>query len=152
VRSLAAVIATLPLLIVTGYLSAQESVNDEREIQAIITGFSDIWARADVRAFENLLTEDAEWVVRSGTFLKGRPDVVAHHANLMARNFSGSRVVWQTLSLRFLRPDVAIAHVAAQLTLRDGTERPPGTVTLVFAKGVEGWRIAAVQNTDRTSQ
>jgi uncharacterized protein (TIGR02246 family) len=130
---------------------AQVATNDERTIQSIITGFSDIWAKADVDAFEGLLTEDAEWVVRSGTLLDGRPAVVAHHANLMRNNFSGSKVVWQTLGIRFLRPDVAIAHVATVLTLRDGAQRP-GTVTLVFAKEADRWLLTAVQNTDHPAQ
>lgn len=125
---------------------------DEEQIRAIITEFSGIWARADVDAFGALLTEDAQWVVRSGTYLNGRPEIVAHHAQLMNRNFAGSRVVWNLLDLRFPRPDVAIAHVAAQLTLRDGTDRTPGTVTIVFLRGADRWMITAVQNTDRLSQ
>ena len=118
----------------------------------MIEGFSAIWARADVKVFEQLLTEDADWVVRSGTYLKGRPAVVAHHANIMTGSFSGSSVVWQPLAVRFVRPDVAIAHIAAELTLRDGSKRPPGSVTIVFLKTSNGWRITAVQNTDRVSQ
>jgi uncharacterized protein (TIGR02246 family) len=151
-RCFAVSLATISLMLIGTSATAQESSEDERQIRAIITDFSDVWARADVQAFESLLTEDAEWVVRSGTFLKGRPEVVAYHADLMSRNFSGSHVVWQPVALRFLRPDVVVAHVAAQLTLRDGTERPPGMVTLVFAKGAGRWRITAVQNTDRTSR
>jgi uncharacterized protein (TIGR02246 family) len=128
------------------------NASDDAQIRVVVSSFSDIWARADIRGFESLLTEDVEWVVRSGTFLKGRPDVVAHHATLMERNFKGSRVSWQPLAVRFVRPDVAIVHVAAELTLQDGTKRPNGMVTLVFAKEAEQWRITAVQNTDRATQ
>ena len=59
----------------------------------MLEGFSAIWARADVKAFEQLLTEDADWVVRSGSYLKGRAAVVAHHANIMTGSFNGSSVV-----------------------------------------------------------
>jgi uncharacterized protein (TIGR02246 family) len=140
----------LGLVLASASAFAQNS-DAEQQIRAIIAGFSDIWARADLSAFENLLTEDADWVVRGGTFLEGRPHVVAHHARLLAGNFSGSRVSWQTLGVRFVRSDVAIAHVAAEAILQDGTNRN-GIVTLVFVKGADRWRITAVQNTDRTSQ
>ena len=148
-RSVAALVAVL-CLGVSPSVVAQSA--DQEAIQAIITSFSDIWARADVQAFENLFTEDAEFVNRSGVFLNGRAEVVAHHATLMTRNFMGSRVIWQTLDLRFVRPDIAIAHVAAELTLRDGTKRPNGTVTIVFVREAAGWKITAVQNTDRVTQ
>jgi len=139
-------------IVLAAVVSVDAQTADEQAIRAMIKGFSDIWARADVKAFEQLLTEDADWVVRSGTYLKGRPAVVKHHANIMTGSFNGSSVAWQLLDLRFVRPDVAIAHIAAELTLRDGTKRPPGSVTIVFLKTANGWRITAVQNTDQTAQ
>ena len=46
-----------------------QSSTDDQEIRAIVKGFSDIWARADIKAFERLLTEDAGWVVRLHSLL-----------------------------------------------------------------------------------
>ena len=148
-RNRVILLAAFGLILATGSLEAQLSREGEQDIRSMLTGFSDIWARADIKAFEQLLTEDAEWVTRTGTFLKGRREVVAHHATIMTGIFAGSRVVWEPLAVRFVRPDVAVVHVAAQLTLRDGTRRPGGMVTLVLVKQPGRWWITAVQNTDR---
>jgi uncharacterized protein (TIGR02246 family) len=129
-----------------------QQTDDERAIRDRLVGFSPIWEKADINAFERLLTEDAEWVTRTGTYLKGRPDVVAHHARMLTDTFKGSRVVWTPLNVRLLRPDVAVAHVAAQLTVPDGTQRPSGMVTVVLVKRDIKWLITAVQNTDRSSR
>ncbi len=147
-RFCATALCSFSLILAGVSLNAQQDRQDEQTILGIIRGFSDIWARADVKAFEQLLTDDAAWVVRSGTFLKGRADVVSHHAKIMTDTFAGSRVSWQPLAVRFLRPDVAVAHVAAELTLRDGTKRP-GMVTLVVVKQGGRWLLTAVHNTDR---
>jgi uncharacterized protein (TIGR02246 family) len=138
------------LMALAGSPVAQARPNDEEAIQKVLSGFSRIWDQADVKAFERLLAEDAQWVTRTGRYLKGRSEIVAHHATVMTDTFKGSRVVWNPLNIKFLRGDVAVAHVAAQMIFSDAAKRPPGSgvVTLVLVKSGSDWLIAAAQNTD----
>ena len=143
-------VALIGLMLLPGSPVAQTRSDDEETIRNVLNGFSRIWDQADIKAFDRLLVDNAQWVTRTGRYLKGRSEVVAHHATLMTDTFKGSRVVWTPLNVQFLRGDVAVAHVAARITFSDAAKRPPGSgvVTLVLVRSGTNGLIAAVQNTD----
>jgi len=151
-RPVALLIALTTMIpIVSGTDAAgQNPSGDEQRVRAILNTFTDVWNRADIEAFTQLFAEDAEYVTRGGTYLRGRPEIVRHHAELLAGAFKDSHVTWTPLNIRFIRPDVAVAHVRTDVTFAETVARPPGAgmVTVVLVKTGNGLLITVVQNTD----
>lgn len=53
------------------------------------------------------------------------------------------------IEIRFLRKDVALAHVSWQLFADARTSSPRhGVLLFVLTRGKEGWQIASAQNTE----
>lgn len=59
-----------------------------------------------------MFAEDADFVVITGKYLKGRNEIVTYHAELFTGGFQGSYLEVTSVAIRFLRPDVAVARVA----------------------------------------
>src|SRR6185503_17175585 len=96
---------------------------------------------------------DADFVNVIGLWWHGRAEIEKEHARLHATRMKESQLTASDVSLRFLRPDVAVAHVTWSLsgdTGIDGHSRPPrnGICTHVLTKQNGRWVIAVSQNTD----
>jgi uncharacterized protein (TIGR02246 family) len=86
---------------------------DEAAIVQLGKTWENAWNSRDAHALASLLAEDADFVTVLGPngWLKGRARFESVHAGMFPRLFSKS--VWTTkeVQVRFLRPDIAIAHV-----------------------------------------
>lgn len=97
-----------------------------------------------------------------GAFWKGRQEIQTRHAwshgaipktagyNAVYYGiFQHSTMVFKRIDVRFLRQDVALAHVAWQLS---GDARTTslrhGMLLFVLIRGADGWQIATAQNTE----
>jgi len=125
---------------------AQESAGraDEAAIREVVSKYVDARERIDPKAVEELFTSDADQLVSSGEWRKGR-DAVVRGAMESSRSTGGKRSI--TLeSVRMLTPDVAIADGRYELTgLAGGATRNMWT-TLVLKRTEKGWRISAIRN------
>ena len=93
---------------------------------------------------EALFTSDADQLVSSGEWRKGRSEVVK--GTLASSRSSGGKRTITVTSVRFLAPGVALADGRYELTgLAGGATRRMWT-SLVLIRGAEGWRIAAIRN------
>lgn len=123
-------------------LWAQSS--DETAIRAIVQKYMDARESQDARAVEALFTGEADQLVSSGEWRKGRSEVVKGTL-ASSQNSGGKRTITLT-SIRFLAPGVAIADGRYELAgLAAGGNRSMWT-TFVLTRGSEGWRIAAIRN------
>jgi hypothetical protein len=62
---------------------AESDAQKEQAVRKVLSSFVDIWNRNDMRtSFGKLFTSDADFVVLSGTYLKGRDEIVAHHIKI----------------------------------------------------------------------
>lgn len=127
--------------------------DDELAIQQAEGRWQDAWNHHDMDALSQLFTDDADFVQVNGRRWTGPAEIRRNHALVHQMMFKDS--VWTNLKLdlRFLKPDIAIAHQA--WTLRgdknpDGTERAPreGLFTQVFVKRDGRWLISAAHNTN----
>lgn len=119
------------------------------------TAWEKAWNSRDADALASLLAEDADFVTVLGPngWLKGRARFDSVHARMFPRFFSKS--MWKTkdVQVRFLRPDIAIAHVLWSTTgdevrhVQHGAPRE-GIFTWVVEKRGGRWLIAASQNTE----
>ena len=86
-------------------------------------------------------------MVINGMFFKGRTAIETAHQQIFDTVFKETTVALTIRQIRFLRPDVAVAHVDGHRTGPTKELVQDTLVTLVMTKEKEGWTIAAFQNT-----
>jgi uncharacterized protein (TIGR02246 family) len=118
--------------------------SDETLVREIIQKYMDARERQDARALEALFTADADQLVSSGEWRKGRSDVV--RGTLASSQNSGGKRTITVVSVRFLAPDVALADGRYELTGMAGGESRKMWTTLVLTRTSDGWHIAAIRN------
>jgi uncharacterized protein (TIGR02246 family) len=118
--------------------------NDDAAIREVVSKYVDARERIDPKSVEELFTSDADQLVSSGEWRKGR-DAVVRGTMESSRRTGGKRSI-TVESVRMLTPDVAIADGRYELTgLAGGAARSMWT-TLVLKRTEKGWRISAIRN------
>jgi uncharacterized protein (TIGR02246 family) len=143
-------IALAWLSLVAASAAVAQSAKDEQAIDAVVTGFAASWNAPGMPGLEKLFAPDADFVVVSGHWHKGRNDIVTYHRGLLQGGYKGSHLSPVKIDVRFIRPDVAIAHAAwhADYHGRDGMPAVrTALMTLVLTKDQGRWEIAAAHNT-----
>jgi uncharacterized protein (TIGR02246 family) len=129
---------------VLGAQSGGGSAQDEAQIRDIVKKYVDAREHSDPKATEALFTPDADQLVSSGEWRKGRSNVV-RGAMASSERTGGTRTI-EVESIRFLEPGIAIADGRYEISgMANGGTRKMWT-TLVMKKGSDGWRIAAIRN------
>lgn len=119
-------------------------VSDETAIREIVSRYVDARERIDPKAVEELFTSDADQLVSSGEWRKGR-EAVVRGTMASSRSTGGKRSI-TVESIRFLMSDVAIVDGRYELTgLAEGTTRKMWT-TLVLKRTGKIWHITAIRN------
>jgi uncharacterized protein (TIGR02246 family) len=117
---------------------------DEAAIRGVVSKYVDARERIDPKAVEELFTSDADQLVSSGEWRRGRDAVV--RGTMASSSSTGGKRAITVESVRLVTPDVAIADGRYELTgLAGGTTRSMWT-TLVLKRTEKGWRISAIRN------
>jgi uncharacterized protein (TIGR02246 family) len=116
---------------------------------ALAARLESAWNAGDGRAFAAPLADDADFVNVMGMHARGRDAIAAGHEHIFATIYAGSTVRYTVESARLLRPDVALVHLHARLSVPAGPmagvhEARPSMV-LVRDGGV--WSVASFHNT-----
>jgi uncharacterized protein (TIGR02246 family) len=130
-----------------GSLPAQSPAGtgaDEAAVREIVKKYMDARELQDASSIETLFTIDADQLVSSGEWRKGRPDVVKGTLT-SSRRSAGKRSITLT-SVRFLAPGVALADGRYELAGLSGGETRRMWTSLILTRGSDGWRIAAIRN------
>jgi uncharacterized protein (TIGR02246 family) len=127
------------------FTNAQAS-SEEQAVRKAVADFAEAINRGDAKAFAALFTDDADFVVITGEYLKGRNEIVTYHSGLFTSGFQGSHLDVTSVAIRFLSPDVAVARVATKRT-ENGKEMRTSFPMFVLTKQSKSWLIAAAQNT-----
>lgn len=151
-------------------IGALAPADDAAAVRKTVNGFAEAWNRHDMRAFGSLFAPDADFVNVAGAPMKGREDIQSHHAYSHGAIpadtpgfgpeskkhygiFKNSTMRFDQVEVRFLRPDVALAHVSWQLS-GDARSAVPrrGVFLFVLTRENGTWLFASAQNTeiDRT--
>jgi uncharacterized protein (TIGR02246 family) len=133
------------IVFVTTWLAQDNAVRtDDAAIREVVTKYVDARERIDPKAVEDLFTSDADQLVSSGEWRRGR-EAVVRGTMASSRSTGGKRTI-TVESVRFVAPDVAIADGRYELTgLAGGATRSMWT-TLVLKRTEKGWRISAIRN------
>jgi uncharacterized protein (TIGR02246 family) len=125
---------------------AENDTQKEQAVRKALSSFVEIWNRNEMQtSFGKLFTSDADFVVISGTYLKGRDEIVAHHIKIRAGVYGDSHLVWNPVRVKFVRPDVAVAEVATEITF--GQDKRNTFATIVLVQEDSQWLITSMQNT-----
>jgi uncharacterized protein (TIGR02246 family) len=130
---------------------AADSATDEKAIRQVVKDYETIWNKHDMSTFGNLFTDDAEWVNVVGHVWRGKADIKKAHQVVHETNFKNRNMKFDNMTVRFIRPDVAVSIVKWTL---DGFEAPDGrhfpkgqnVATLVFVKQDGKWLISSGEN------
>ncbi|HEX8921134.1 MAG TPA: SgcJ/EcaC family oxidoreductase [Pyrinomonadaceae bacterium] len=151
-------LAILALMVISPHLGVaqtpQSSSADETAIRQIVQQLQDGWNAHDGKAFSAPFATDADYVIVNGMKIKGREDIEKGHTGIFTTIYKDSHNVATVKGVRFLRPDVAVAHVEWNLEFTMGGEKRKAQAmnTLVLTKDGGKWSIAAFHNTPVQAQ
>ena len=130
---------------------AADSETDEKAIRQVVNDYVTLWNKHDMSTFGNLFTDDAEWVNVVGMVWRGKAVIKKVHQVVHATNFKNRNMQLDNMTVRFIRPDVAVSIVRWTV---DGFEAPdgrrfpkgPNVATLVLVKQDGRWLISSGEN------
>jgi len=135
-----------------GQAGAPAARNDEDAIKQVIAATTEAFSRHDAKAWVKFCTPDARLVTVRGESMNGVREIEKGLTTIFQTR--GRNVTLNTLAVavRFIRPDVALAHVTNQLS---GLVNPEGQTLpsqqelsiRVLVKDQGAWRITAFHNT-----
>jgi uncharacterized protein (TIGR02246 family) len=120
-----------------------DQASDETAIRELVRQYVEARERHDARAVESLFTADADQLVSSGEWRKGR-EAVVKGAMASSRNNAGRRTI-TVETVRFISADVAIADGRYELVSQMEGARNMWA-TMVMKRVGKNWRIAAIRN------
>lgn len=124
---------------------------DVAAVRAVVLQQADAWNRHDAAAYSALFTADCDVVNIVGWWWKSRAEMQAKLTRAFSSVFRDSTLTFTDAQVKFLAPDIAVAHARWTMT---GAKMPPGMPapgagiqTLVLTLHAGEWRIAEFQNT-----
>lgn len=152
-KLLLAALVTLTLWFGPAAPAYPQSTADEAQVREIAARWERAWNNHDMKSLAALFTDDADFVNVGARHWKGRAEIEKEH-EVRLKQFVDS--VWSTsrVGVQFLKPDVALAHIAWGLRGDkdpDGAARPPreGLFTWVVVLQGGQWLVRAAQNTNQ---
>jgi uncharacterized protein (TIGR02246 family) len=147
----------LALVLVATIAAAPQASSDETAVRNIIQEEISAWNSGDAAGYSRHFATDGTCTNIRGQVFAGREAFTQQHEYLFNGPFHGSTLKQDVVSLKFVRPDVAIVEVLTSVT---GIQKlSPGTNTddkgrlrtrllQVMVKDRGEWKIAAYHNTD----
>ncbi len=128
---------------------------DSKAIRQLATDWESAWNRRDAAALAAILAEDVDFlsVLGPNGWGKGRKAFQEAHASMLQTYFAESTWTAREIYVRYLRADIAIAHVLWSTTgdkvrhVKHGAPRQ-GIFTWVVEKQNGRWLVVASQNTE----
>lgn len=126
---------------------ARQGNADDAAIRENVKSLEDGWNAKKGGLFAKPFAEDADYVVINGMYLKGRTEIESAHQRIFDTIFKDTTINLSVKQIRFLRPDVAVVHVAGRRSSPNKDLNEDAFMTFVMTKDKQGWTIAAFQNT-----
>jgi len=125
--------------------------SDEQRITTVVSGLENAWNAHDAKAFSMLFAKNADFTNVAGQRTRGRADIESFHAMRFATRFKSTRLTITSVSIRFIRADVASVDASWEMsgaTSPQGEDVPlrKGILHLVVTKDGDAWLIAVMHN------
>jgi len=114
---------------------------DEAAVRDVVKRYVDARDAKDPKATEALFTADADQLVSSGVWRKGREEVVK--GTMASSEAAGGKRTITVESVHWISADAAIADGRYEIA---GPETRKMWTSIVVVRKPEGWRIAAIRN------
>lgn len=143
-------LAARPALSQEAAASASPAARDEAAIRAIVARYVEAREKRDATLLAALFTADADQLVTTGEWRKGRDNVVRGGLASSQANPGARQIAVEVV--RFVAPGVAIADGRYEITEVNAAAPRRMRTTFVLVRGAAGttansdWRIAAIRN------
>ncbi|CAN5434795.1 SgcJ/EcaC family oxidoreductase [soil metagenome] len=130
-----------------------QQIEDEASIRQLVKQMEECWNAGDGHAYATRFTEDADFVTIIGLHISGRKAIAEGHQQIFATVYKDSQNTATITDVRFVRTDVALAHVRWHLRFwQEKTLTEAQAInTLMLVKSTAPseypWQITAFQNT-----
>lgn len=141
-RPIATLLLALALLAPVA-ASAQTPSTDEAAVRALVDAYSAARDKGDGAALTALFTADADQLVSSGEWRRGREAVVK--GSLASSQQTQGKRTFTIETVRMIAANVAVADSRYDIAQTDGTTRRMWASWLVVKDGA-AWKIAAIRN------
>src|SRR5688500_11262709 len=100
---------------------------DDQAVRELPDRLATAWASGDADAYAALFTPDADYILFDGSHSRG-PDEIAVIARPVFEQFmAGSRLVVESVAVRFLAGDIAVIHSKGGVVRRHQRHLPSGS-------------------------
>jgi uncharacterized protein (TIGR02246 family) len=140
---LLAAVALAAVLVAAGLAAAQAPASDDAAIRALVGAYAAAREKGDAAALAGLFTADADQLVSSGEWRRGR-DAVVKGSLGSSQQTPGTRTL-TVETVRMLAANVAIADSRYDIAQSNGTTRRMWASWLVVKDG-PAWKIAGIRN------
>ena len=141
----------LCLMVVCSGRAVADMTRDEEEIRALAIRQAETWNSHDAKAYTGLFATDADLVNVVGWWWNGREEIERKLTAAYATMFKDSTLTITDVQVRFLTPQLAVAHVRWTMSGAKpprGVPKPQqGIQTLVLQVHAGKWLIDVFQNT-----
>lgn len=123
--------------------------HDDERLVALFEQMLAAWTAGDAEAYGACFTEDSDYVSYDGAHARGRKTMVDNHDHLFRGVLTGSALVGELESIRYLRPDVAVLHATGSVLMPWRSRLPrrrASRQTIVAVDTEAGWKVGALHN------
>jgi uncharacterized protein (TIGR02246 family) len=125
-------------------LIAQTAASDDAAVREVVRKYADARELRDPKAVGALFAPDADQLVSTGEWRKGR-DVLVRGMLASSEQNSGKRTI-TVETVRFPAPSVALADARYEIAASAGREARKMWSTFIMTKTGGTWRIEAIRN------
>ena len=133
-----------PAIALLFLVHAVAATADEAAIRALVDRYAAARDTRDPKAIEALFTEDADQLVSSGVWRRGRDELVKGMLESSQANPGDRTITVETV--RFLTPDAALADARYEIAGTAGSQPRRMWSTFLALRTADGWRVAAIRN------
>ena len=147
---------SIPILVLAGPLTAQ-SRSDTAAVQNIVKNEIETWNKGDAAGYSRDFAVSGTFTNIRGQFFTGYPGYLKQHQVIFQGIFKQTTLKQEIVSLKFIRPDVAILETATTVNgaaqgplgvTRDANGRIRTRLMQVVAKENGVWKIMTYHNVD----
>src|SRR5580765_6064500 len=158
VKRAAVTVAAILVVLSVGAIRAQNNP-DETAIRQILDSEVTTWNNGDTDGYSSHFAADGTFTNIRGMFFTGHQEFRDRHEAIFKGEFRGTSLKQEIVSLRFIRPDVAIAETLTWVSEFSKAGPPPGTqvdangrlrtrLLQVLKKDGGDWKIVVYHNVD----
>jgi uncharacterized protein (TIGR02246 family) len=131
-------------LVASVHAQAPPSRDDDAAVRALVSRYNAARDEEDPAAIRALFTDDADQLVSSGEWRRGREPLVEGMLRSSRTNPGARTLTVETV--RFPAPGVALADARYEIAGAGGSGTRRMWSTFVAVRGADGWRLSAIRN------